>query len=202
MQRVVAHARSPQVGVGAEKRRETRTQVGLKGKLFVPQRNCEDECTVIDFSTDGAGLKCVGSAPIGTRVVLYVECFGRFDGVVAQRDRVRLGIEFQSSKVKRERTRAQLADYVAHGMTAHTPLRNAARAREVPPLNHFIAEDGRRIDCELVDVALGGASLRTNARPAIGKILGFGMTAGRVVRHTDEGIAVEFIGRRADDRQT
>jgi hypothetical protein len=127
--------------------------------------------------------------------VLYVECFGRFDGIVVRRDRIRLGIEFQSSRVKRERTREQLAEFVTSGMTTRVPSRTGVRVGDVPTLDHFVAEDGTRIDCELIDIALGGASLRTVARPEIGQTLAFGKTAGRVVRHTPEGIAVEFIGR-------
>ncbi len=194
MQRNVEHARLPQIRTGAEKRREMRTHVRLKGKLFVPQRNCDDECTVLDFSTHGAGLKCAGFAPIGTRIVLYVDGFGRFDGIVVRRDRTRLGIEFLSSQVKRERTRDQLAEFVTSGMMIRPPSRLGVRVTEVPTLDHFVAEDGARMDCKLIDIALGGASLSTEARPEIGTTLAFGKTAARVVRHTANGIAVEFIG--------
>lgn len=201
MERLLTRTRPGRSG-GTERRRQTRTDLGLKGKLFVPERNCEDDCTIVDISPDGAGIKSAGSAPIGTRVVLYVDCFGRFDGIVVQRNRMRLGIEFQASKVKRERTRQQITDFVAHGMVARVPLRNAVRTKELPPLKYFIAEDGSRIDCEVIDIALAGASLRTSARPEIGKTLAFGEMPARVTRHTAEGIAVEFVGRRQDDQVT
>lgn len=186
-------------GYGLESRKQKRTGLGLKGKLFIPKRGSEDDCVVLDFSSDGAGLKCAASAPIGTNVVLYVDCFGRFEGTVVQRNRIRLGVEFQSSKVKRERTREQLSDFVANGMTNRAPVRTGARTKELPPLHYFIAADGRKIDCEIVDIALGGASLKTTERPRVGEVLAFGETAGRVLRHTDEGIAVQFVGRRAAD---
>lgn len=200
MERLLTQTRPGRPRDAAERRNQARTHVGLKGKLFVPQRNVEDDCTVIDFSTDGAGVKCAGSAPIGTRVVLYVECFGRFDGVVVRRDRVRLGVEFQASKVKRERTRDQIADFVAHGMVSHVPLRSTLRAKEIPPFKYFVAEDGTKVDCEIIDIALAGASLRTAVRPEIGQTLAFGETPARVVRHTAGGIAVEFVGRRQADK--
>jgi hypothetical protein len=69
----------------------------------------------------------------------------------------------------------------------------------MPSLQYFISADGSKIDCEIVEIALGGASFRTISRPRLGEMLAFGETAGRVVRHTDEGIAVEFVGRRAAD---
>jgi signal transduction histidine kinase len=134
-------------------------------------------------------------------VVLYVPCFGRFEGKIVRRDRLRLGVEFQSSKVKRARTMEQLADFVAHGMTQRAPLRTKLRTSGVPSLNHFIAVDGTKVDCEILDIGLAGASFRTKARPAVGEVLAFGETAGRVVRHTRVGIAVEFIDRRVADQR-
>jgi hypothetical protein len=199
MERVRTNARSGSFG-NAERRRQKRTDVGLTGKLFVPERNCEDDCAVIDISPDGAGIKSASSAPVGTRVVLYVECFGRFDGVIVQRNRIRLGIEFQASKVKRERTRAQIADFVAHGMVARAPLRTTVRTKELPP-DYFIAEDGTKVDCEIIDIAFAGASLRTSVRPDVGKTLAFGEMPARVTRHTSEGIAVEFVARRFADQR-
>jgi hypothetical protein len=190
---------SARPGSGLEKRKQKRAEMGLNGKLFIPQHGCENDCTIMDFSADGAGVKCVGSAPIGTKVVLYIECFGRFEGTVVRRDRIRLGVEFQSSKVKRERTQEQLSEFVANGMTVRAPVRTGTRASELPPLHYFIAADGRKIDCEIVDIALGGASLKTTERPHVGEVLAFGETAGRVVRHTDDGIAVQFVGRCAAD---
>ena len=198
---MIATARWRARNDGAEKRRQTRTEIGLKGKLFLPDRDYEAECHVLDFSPDGAGLKCSAAAAIGTRVVLYVPCFGRFEGKIVRRDRVRLGIEFQSSKVKRERTKEQLADFVSHGMTVQAPLRGKFRSRDIPSLKHFIAEDGTKVDCQILDIGLAGASFRTEARPGIGEMLAFGETAGRVVRHTHEGIAVEFVDRRAADQK-
>jgi signal transduction histidine kinase len=198
---MVAAARSRRRNLAIEKRRQPRAELGLKGRLFVPERDSEADCLVLDFSPDGAGLKCSASAPVGTRVVLYVPCFGRFEGKVVRRDRVRLGIEFQSSKVKRERTLEQLAEFVSYGGTVQEPARRKFRSKEIPSLKHFIAEDGTRVDCEILDIGLAGASFRTEARPAIGATLAFGETAGRVVRHTKNGIAVEFIDRRIAEQK-
>jgi len=114
---------------GPENRKQKRTEFGLKGKLFIPKRGSEDDCVVLDFSSDGAGVKCAGSAPIGTHVVLYVDCFGRFEGTVVRRNRVRLGLKFQSSKAKRDRTSEQIADFVTHGVTEHNQLQYKKQAK-------------------------------------------------------------------------
>jgi signal transduction histidine kinase len=134
-------------------------------------------------------------------VVLYIECFGRFEGRVVQRHRLRLGIEFQSSKAKRDRTRQQLADYLMNGCPTKGRARTAGHADNAPAFAHFVAEDGTKSDCEVVDIGLSGARFRTESRPAIGNTIAFGETAARVVRHTHDGIAVEFIDRRAAEQR-
>jgi len=126
---------------------------------------------------------------------LYIDGFGRFEGVVVARERTRVGVEFQSGSAKRARTADQLLEYVVHGKTERVPLRSAQRAGSIPPLNHFEFADGRHASCEVIDIALGGALIRTEGRPAIGELLNFGGATARVVRHTDEGIAVQFVAR-------
>ncbi|MGH6889677.1 MAG: sensor histidine kinase [Rhizomicrobium sp.] len=182
-----------------DRRRQTRYRVRLKGKLLVRDSGREEDCTILDLSPDGAGIKCAGSAPIGTHVVLYVDGFGRFEGKVVQRDRLRLGVAFRASEARRERTREQLAGL--HDAAAGQKPRTGDRTKVVPTLTHFVAGDGTRADCQVLDVGLAGAQFQTDARPPIGEIVAFGETAGRVVRHTPEGIAVEFVDKRAAERQ-
>jgi signal transduction histidine kinase len=184
-----------------EKRGQERISVRLSARIFAPDRGWEEDCEVLDFSADGAGLRCGAIAPIGTRIVLYIECFGRFEGKVVQRNRLRLGLEFRSSKAKRERTRQQLADYVATGGTSLLRPKTAIRANDVSALGHFIAEDGTKADCDVIDIDLSGASFRTTARPALGNMISFGETAARVTRHMPDGIAVEFVDRRAVEQR-
>lgn len=182
-----------------ERRAADRIGVRLAGRLFAPDRGWEEDCTVVDFSVDGATLRCGASAPIGTRVVLYIACFGRFEGKVVHRDRLCLGVEFQSSKAKRERTRQQISEYAATGRTLRA--RAGVRAGEIPAFAHFVDENGTKADCRVVDVGLSGASFRTEARPAIGSIIVFGESAARVACHMRDGISVEFIDRRTAEQR-
>jgi CheY-like chemotaxis protein len=52
--------------------------------------------------------------------------------------------------------------------------------------------DGTKQACRVVDLSLGGAALETYPRPAIGTQVTVGRTNGRVIRHTANGVAVEF----------
>jgi len=190
-------ARASRLGSLTEKRKQKRTSLALEGRLFVPEQSLEGDCRVIDFSPDGAGVKSSISAPVGTRLVLYVDRFGRFEGTVVMRDRTRLGVQFNSGSAKRARTAEQLLQFVLDGTITRAPLGSTLRNGDVSPLHDFVLADGRRASCKVIDIALGGASLRTEARPEIGEVLSFGSASARVVRHMDQGIAVQFVGRHA-----
>jgi CheY-like chemotaxis protein len=52
--------------------------------------------------------------------------------------------------------------------------------------------DGTKQACCVVNLSLGGAAIETYPRPAIGTQVSIGRTNGRVIRHTANGVAVEF----------
>ena len=46
--------------------------------------------------------------------------------------------------------------------------------------------------CRIIDLSLSGAAIATDQRPELGALVTIGKTTGRVVRHLEEGFAVEF----------
>jgi hypothetical protein len=52
-------------------------------------------------------------------------------------------------------------------------------------------------DCEIADISLTAALLRTRERPPLNDVIRIGLSAARVVRYEKEGIGVEFLSRRA-----
>ena len=190
------HELDPSARSRDDKRKEKRFDVNLKGKVFDLERGFEDDCVVVDLSPEGARIRSALPWPLGTHIVLYVTGFGRFEGSVVQRDENHLGLQFQSGVVKQRRTAEQLANFAYDKQVSPVPLRSAVRTAQLPPLQRFIGSDGSEAACEVVDIALGGVALKTDARPAIGALLRFGDVVGRVVRHTDDGVAVEFMGKK------
>jgi hypothetical protein len=176
-----------------ERRARQRAPVGVKGKIFFPERKWEEECVVSDLSPDGAGLKSSCSAAIGALAVLYVDGLGRFEGKIVRHDRLRLGVKFDFSEVKRERLAQMITDYVERGEIRSTSVRTRSRLTGSHVLHQFILPSGQSRDCEIVDIALSGASLRTDVRPPVGETIMFGKTTAVVVRHTKCGIAVSFL---------
>ena len=52
--------------------------------------------------------------------------------------------------------------------------------------------NGEVYDCRVLNLSLSGAALQLKARPAIGERVRVGRTEGQIVRHTPEGVAVDF----------
>ena len=181
-------------GIRSEKRRRKRWGISLPGRLFVPDRKIEGDCVVIDLSPDGAGLKSACSAALGVDVVLYVDGFGRYEGHVVQRDRLRLGVQFVCSDAKRARIVEQIASFVQNGKVAPTNLRRTERTRKSETLHNFQLASGHTVPCEISDMALTGASLTTHVRPPVGEEIRFGGMSAVIVRHTETGIGVKFLG--------
>ena len=151
------------------------------------------------LSPGGAGIQCAEAPPLKAALVLYVEGFGRFDGVAVHYDDGILGLSFECTDAKRERTKEKLVIFAEEGLTAVTRLRRDTR---VPTISaYYICRPGRdRILCDVEDISLHGASLKTLDRPPLGEVVSIGRTHGRVVRHHETGIAVEFVkASGADD---
>jgi len=95
-----------------ERRARQRAPVGVKGKIFFPERKWEEECVVSDLSPDGAGLKSSCSAAIGALAVLYVDGLGRFEGKIVRHDRLRLGVKFGRKTARLSTLRSAVLRFV------------------------------------------------------------------------------------------
>ena len=53
--------------------------------------------------------------------------------------------------------------------------------------------DGRAIACRIMDLSLSGAALAAEIKPLVGEPVTLGRVHARVVRHLEEGFAIEFV---------
>ncbi|HEX3753869.1 MAG TPA: PilZ domain-containing protein [Rhizomicrobium sp.] len=179
---------------GAEKRRFRRVTVDLPGRLFFPADSREERCTVADLSPGGAAVRGDITAEKGAAVVLYADGFGRFEGHVARLDGYGFGIAFVSTPAKRERTAEQLTLFLNKALADDSVLRRHERSGR-KGFAKFTRADGQIVSCEVMDISVGGVSLRTEIKPPVGEFVLIAQIAGRVARHHEHGIGIEFIGQ-------
>jgi len=180
---------------GNDRRAEERTSVRLNGTLFHPVTGRQIGCIVTDLSSGGAGLWCEQPLPSGTSLTVYIDGFGRFDGVSSRDMLGHTGIAF-TDPVQCAGLKEGLLAYVQNGMKAVTRLRRTARDAPDAAIGHFRRANGEAVPCDVLDVSLRGASLRTRERPPVGEIVHLGGTRGWVVRHSEAGVGVQFLENR------
>jgi hypothetical protein len=178
----------------AERRRFRRVRVNLPGRLFTPGDAREARCQVCDLSPGGAAISCEISPATGTQVVLYVDGFGRFEGHVTRPDDSSFGVLFSCTALKRERTAEQLTLFLNKSLVDETVLRRHERTNH-KGFAKFTRADGQIVHCEVMDISASGVSLKTDVRPAIGEFVLIAQMAGRIARHHEQGIGVEFVGQ-------
>ena len=177
----------------AERRRFRRVRVDLGGRLFVPSDSRECHCKIVDLSPGGASVECDLVLEMSASVVLYVDGFGRLEGTIIRNNPGDFGIRFNCTAMKRERIAEQLTLFMNKELIEEADIRRHDRT-PTKGIARFTRADGQFVACEVMDLSVSGVSLKTNVRPPIGEFVLIGQMAGRVARHHETGIGIEFIG--------
>lgn len=183
-----------------DRRRYLRVPVDIPGQFFVPVSGREAPCRIVDMSPAGAQVVCGTVPDEGEKIILYIEGFGRFEAEVMRREDGRFGVQLACSALKRERVAEQLALHRNRGV-AEAPAQRRYERVTAKGIAHFTRAKGAVVACEVVDLSLGGVSLKTVARPPIGETVLIGQMSGRVVRHHENGIAIEFTNAPAKNAE-
>ena len=182
----------------AERRKHLRLEVDLPGKFFIPAEQREQTCRIVDLSPTGARVASEYVPAAEAQLVLYIEEYGRFECDVVRTEWGHFGVVFRCSALKQARLAEQL-EIIAKQGAQSAPLRRHSR-REGGELSQFTRSNGQSVRCEVLDLSLSGLSLRTTVKPPVGEVITIGQVSGRVVRHHETGIAVEFCGAKKGER--
>lgn len=175
-----------------DRRTFRRVKLAIRGKFLIPPQADDQDCVVMDISLGGARVECADAPPVGTKVELKFDGFNQVAGVVVRSTDDGMGISFDCAIDTREQIAEKILLYLGGGRRSETRTRRHERL-QVPQTRQFTRPDGTLVDFNVYDLSLRGASLLTEIRPPVGELLGFGKSCGRVVRHLEQGIAVEFI---------
>ena len=174
---------------------ENRTFQRLRLKLygrFMLEDQSEHACQAYEISPSGLSLRADHRGEPGEKVILYLDQLGRIEGVVTGALNDGFDITVIASERKRDKMAAQL-HWLANREEMGLPEdRRHERVAPRNPLSELHMEDGRTYQCRIIDLSMSGAGLEIDVRPAIGTPVTLGAMKGRVVRHFEEGVAIEF----------
>jgi hypothetical protein len=174
-----------------ERRRHQRVRVNLLGRYMLADRR-EFPCQVTNMSPGGMAVIAPVSGQVGERVIAYVDHIGRLEGLVARQFENGFAMTVAATIRKRDKLAAQLT-WLANRHILNLPEdRRHGRFTPRNPAARLVLPSGLNVSCRVIDLSASGAALKTEQRPEIGALVTIGKTAGRVVRHLEEGIAIEF----------
>jgi hypothetical protein len=176
-----------------ERRRHQRVKVNLLGRFLLAYLR-EYPCQVIDMSPGGMAVVAPVVGQPGERVIAYVDHLGRLEGKVARLIDNGFAMTISATLRKRDKLAAQLT-WLANRQILNLP-EDRRHGRFVPknPMARLILPNGNDIGCRIIDLSQSGAavSLAPDLRPSVGAMVTLGKAQGRVVRHIEDGFAVEF----------
>ncbi|HEU5019843.1 MAG TPA: PilZ domain-containing protein [Pseudolabrys sp.] len=176
-----------------ERRRHQRVKINLLGRYMLEDRR-EYPCQVVNMSPGGMALTASVAGKPGERVIAYIDHLGRVEGTVARTIENGFAMTISATLRKRDKLAAQLTWLANRSMLNLPEDRRHGRFTPRKSLARLILPNGRNVSCRVIDLSQSGAaiSIAPELRPAVGAAITVGKTQGRVVRHIENGFAMEF----------
>lgn len=175
----------------AERRNFQRVRVKIYGRFMLEDRT-EHAAQVVDMSPGNVAFRTDRSGAPGEKVIAYIDHIGRVEGVVTRTLPDGFAMTVIASERKKDKLAAQLT-WLANKHELDLPEdRRHERVAPRNPINVLQLIDGRQYPCRIIDLSLSGAAIEIEVKPAIGVQVTLGTMRGQVVRHFEDGVAVEF----------
>ena len=189
--RQALHRLSASAAAKTDRRRHQRVKVNLLGRYMLENKR-EYPCQVVDMSPGGARLVAPVQGNLGERVVAYIDHVGRIEGRLMRLTEGGFAMTIEATERKRDKLAAQLTWLANRNVLSLPEDRRHDRVSPKIPFARLVDDRGVELRCRIIDVSLSGAAIKVEPRPEIGAAVRLGRLRARVVRHFEEGIAVEF----------
>ncbi len=175
-----------------------RVAVSLFGR-FMNESKQEYPCQVLSISPGSAHVVTAQPGSIGERIIAYIDHLGRLEGKILRVFNGGFAMSVNATTYKRDKLAAKIT-WIANRHELNLP-EDRRHERMVPTTKQteIRLEDGRTYAARIRDLSLSGAAIEMNVRPAIGSLLWLGKLRGRVIRHFEDGVAIEFAILQTED---
>jgi hypothetical protein len=174
-----------------DRRKHQRVKLNILGRYMLEDRR-EYPCQVVNMSPGGVALIAPAVGNVNERVVAYIDYIGRIEGRFVRAIEGGFAMTVEATLRKREKLAAQLT-WLANRHVLNLPEdRRHERFTPMRPSTEVTLPDGRKLRCRIIDVSLSGAAISIPEKLRIGTPILLGQVRAQVVRHFDDGLAVEF----------
>jgi hypothetical protein len=175
-----------------ERRRFQRVQVDLLGRYMLSDRS-EYPCQVTDMSPGGMALNGPVIGQMEERVIAYIDHVGRLEGAITRRFESGFAMTLVATRRKRDKLAAQLTWLANRDILGLEEDRRHERTTPASSIARMILPNGINLSVRIIDISESGAAIGSTHRPDLGTSVIIGKTSARVIRHIDDGFAVEFM---------
>ena len=174
-----------------DRRRNQRVNVNLLGRFMLEDRR-EFPCQTQNMSPGSVALTTPIVGRVGERVVAYIDHIGRIEGQITRAYDGGFAMTISATLRKKDKLAAKLT-WLANRHELNLPEdRRHDRATPTIPSVTISLPDGREFRARVIDMSLSGAAIALDVKPPIGSPVMVGKLRASVVRHFDEGVAIEF----------
>lgn len=166
-------------------------QIKVYGRFMLEDRS-EHPCQVLEMSPEDIALRTQRNGELGEKVIAYIDHIGRIEGVVVRTFQNGFAMSILASERKREKLAAQLTWLIKRHELGLPEERRHERTVPHNPVSVLHLSDGRQYPCRIIDLSLSGAAIEIEVKPALGVQVALGTMRGEIVRHFEEGVAIEF----------
>ncbi len=161
------------------------------GRFMLPDMT-EHACQVLDITADGATFITATIPTASSSIVAYLEELGRVEVIAGAAVPGGFHVRYAATGSRLERLQQRI-EWLKQKHSGATESRRHPRFEPKDKHSSITLPDGRVYNCEVVDISISGAAIRTDVLPSIGTYVMLGKMKGRIVRYVDNGIALEFI---------
>jgi hypothetical protein len=165
------------------------------GRFMLPDMS-EHACQVLDLTEKGATFITSDVPNAGLAIVAYLEDLGRVEVTSGEAVAGGFKVTFAATGTRLEKLQQRI-QYLSERAAGAPDQRRHPRFEPKDKHSAITLPDGRTYACEVLDISVSGAGIKTDVMPAMGTFLMVGKMKGRVVRYLESGFAIEFVKQLA-----
>ncbi|MEL7488343.1 MAG: PilZ domain-containing protein [Pseudomonadota bacterium] len=186
---------------GYDRRRQERRFVAAPVR-FMTANGEEHVGSLRDISPIGLGIASDIRPALESRIVVYIDQIGRFEGLVVREDESGFGVQMLLSDMKLERLERAVQRWFdenhpdAEPSDRRTGVKDRRAAeRRAPDADQIIGVTARgdKFKCTILNISLTGIEVATSADLYLGEEIQIGAVRGVVVRATENGFAINRV---------
>ncbi|MBK8771875.1 MAG: PilZ domain-containing protein [Rhizobiales bacterium] len=161
------------------------------GRFMLPDMT-EHACQVLDVTAHGAVFITATVPAPNSSIVAYLEELGRVEVIAGEQVAGGFKVRYAATGSRLERLQQRI-EWLKQKNDGAVEARRHPRFEPKDKHSSITLPDGRVYNCEVIDISISGAAIKTDVLPSIGTYVMLGKMKGRVVRYLDTGVAIEFI---------